>query len=57
MKQKELDIRIKELYFKQTVSIKDNDKGRVDLAKREIQTLGILKEMTHGNFLHENSSV
>ncbi len=43
MKQKELDIRIKELYFKQTVSIKDNDKGRVDLAKREIQTLGILK--------------
>ncbi len=34
MKQKELDIRIKELYFKQTVSIKDNDKGRVDLAKK-----------------------
>jgi len=57
MNKKNLDTKIKHLYFKQTVSRKENDIDRVSLAKREIETLEILKEITNGDFLHENSSV
>ena len=58
MEDKKLDKEnINHLYFKHTNKRKFQDNRRSALAKREIETLSILKEITSGNFLHENSNV
>ena len=54
---KKINKDINDLYFEKTNIRKAQDKNRINLAKREIQTLSIFKEITSGNFLHKGSSV